>query len=79
MFSKAEILYLQGQKHISRSYERKLKCLIRKKLEVLQSELPLLSKLLKNEVCTFTDISATTDIVAPVSKDKRVLIRLINQ
>jgi hypothetical protein len=71
MLSKAEILYLQGQKHISRSYERKLKCLIRKKLEVLQRELPLLSKILKNEVRSFADISATTDIAAPVAKDKR--------
>ena len=71
MLSKAEILYLQGQKHISRSYERKLKCLIRKKLEVLQRELPLLSKLLKNEVRSFADISATTVIAAPVAKDKR--------
>ena len=46
MLSKAEILYLQGQKQVSQSYERKLKCLIRKKIEVLQKELPLLSKLL---------------------------------
>ena len=45
MLSKAEILYLQGQKQVSQSYERKLKCLIRKKLDVLQIELPLLSKL----------------------------------
>ena len=45
MLSKAEILYLQGQKQVSQLYERKLKCLIRKKMEVLQKELPLLSKL----------------------------------
>ena len=45
MLSKAEILYLQGQKQVSQSYERKLKCLIRKKIEVLQKELPLLSRL----------------------------------
>ena len=36
MLSKAEILYLQSQKQVSQSYERKLKCLIRKKLVVLQ-------------------------------------------
>ena len=46
MLSKAEVQYLQGQKQVSQSYERKLKCLIRKKIEVLQMELPLLSKLL---------------------------------
>jgi hypothetical protein len=42
--SKAEVLYLQGQKKVSGSYERKLKCLIRKKVENLKKELPLLSK-----------------------------------
>ena len=50
MLSKAEIQYLQGQKQVSKSYERKLKCLIRKKLEVLQKELPLLSRLLAGKV-----------------------------
>ncbi len=50
MLSKAEVLYLQGQKQISKSYERKLKCIIRKKLEILRYEFPLLSKLFANEV-----------------------------
>lgn len=49
MLSKAEVLYLQGQKQVSNSYERKLKCLIRKKVEVLEKELPLLSKLLGHQ------------------------------
>ncbi len=44
MLSKAEVQYLQGQKMVSGSYERKLKCLIRKKVENLKKELPLLSK-----------------------------------
>ncbi len=44
MLSKAEVMYLQGQKKVSGSYERKLKCLIRKKVENLKNELPLLSK-----------------------------------
>ena len=57
MLSKAEILYLQGQKNVSKSYERKLKCLIRKKMDVLQKELPLLSKLLGDDVGIFEDIS----------------------
>ena len=46
MLSKAEILYLQGQKIVSKSYERKLKCLIKRKMDVLRKEIPLLSKLL---------------------------------
>ena len=50
MLSKAEVLYLQGQKQVSKSYERKLKCIIRKKLELLRNEFPLLSKLFANEV-----------------------------
>ena len=54
MLSKAEILYLQGQKQVSQSYERKLKCLIRKKMEVLQKELPLLSKLFADNFKNFS-------------------------
>ena len=50
MLSKAEVLYLQGQKQISKSYERKLKYIIRKKLEILRNAFPLLSKLFANEV-----------------------------
>ncbi len=46
MLSKAEYQYLQGQKQVSKSYERKLKCLIRKKVEDLRKEIPLISNLL---------------------------------
>jgi hypothetical protein len=52
MLSKAEVLYLQGHKALSKSYERKLRCIIRKKLEILRNEFPLLSKLFANEVRT---------------------------
>ena len=45
MLSKAEIQYLRGEKQISKSYERKLKCLIRKKVAILRKEIPLLSRL----------------------------------
>lgn len=45
MLSKAEIQYLEGKKQFSKSYERKIKCLIRKKIKVLRTELPLLSQL----------------------------------
>ena len=50
MLSRAEIQYLQGQKQVSKSYGRKLKCIIRKKLEILCNEFPLLSILFANEV-----------------------------
>lgn len=50
MLSKAEIQYLQGQKQVSKSYERKLKCLIRKKIEVLEKEIPLLSSLFAKNI-----------------------------
>ena len=60
MLSKTELLYLKDQKQVTQSYERKLKCLIRKKIETLRIELPLLSKLLSNEVGFFADISTTT-------------------
>ena len=68
MLSKAEILYLQGQKQVSQSYERKLKCLIRKKLDVLQKELPLLSKLFGDSVNSFMDISSTEELAVPIDK-----------
>ncbi len=69
MLSKAEILYLQGQKQVSKSYERKLKCLNRKKMEVLQEELPLLSKLLRNEANSVADISNIPESAAPIAKN----------
>jgi hypothetical protein len=50
MLSKAEVQYLQGQKTISKSYERKLRCLIRKKVEVLEKEIPLLSSLFAQNI-----------------------------
>ena len=49
LLSKAEIQFLQGQKTISKSYEYKLKSIIKKKLSILvDKELPLLSSLLPN-------------------------------
>lgn len=52
MLSKAEVLFLQGNKKVSKSYERKLRCIIRKKLDILLKEFPLLSKLFVDEVQT---------------------------
>ena len=56
MLSKAEILYLQGQKIVSKSYERKLKCLIKRKMDVLRKEIPLLSKLILEDSGKYEDI-----------------------
>ncbi len=69
MLSKAEILYLQGQKQVSQSCERKLKCLIRKKIEISRKELPFSSKLLKNGIGSMFDNSTTTtEQAAPIVK-----------
>ena len=59
LLSKAEIQYLRGQKQLSKSYEYKLKSVLKKKLaSLLQTELPLvlslfphLSNLTKNSKC----------------------------
>ena len=56
MLSKAEVQYLQGQKIVSKSYERKLKCLIKRKMDVLRKEIPLLSKLILDNSCKSEDI-----------------------
>ena len=46
LLSKSEIQFLQGQKDIAKSYEYKLKSVIKKKLSILlEKELPLLLKL----------------------------------
>ena len=46
MLSKCELQYLQGEKRLSDSYERKIRCIIRKKIRTLQKELPLLAQLI---------------------------------
>ena len=67
MLSIAEIQYLQGQKKVSKSYERKLRCLIRKKLGVLQKELPLLSKLFVDNFKNFSCKTMNTNEGLPLS------------
>jgi hypothetical protein len=71
MLSNAEIQYLLGQKHVSKSYERKLKCLIRKKVEVLRNELPLISSLLgKNAKSVFSEFVTEKEIPATFIKQE---------
>ncbi len=67
MLSKAEVLYLQSQKQVSQSYERKLKCLIGKKVEVLQKELPLLSRLLAGNSIMSSNTCDQVREPAPIS------------
>jgi len=55
MLSKAEILFLQGQKIVSKPYERKLKCLIKRKIDVFRKETPLLSKLILDNSGKYDD------------------------
>jgi hypothetical protein len=68
LLSKSEVLYLQGQKRVSRSYEYKLKSIIRKKMANLRDkEIPLLSSLFPNIDLTkfgktFNYIQASKDL-----------------
>jgi hypothetical protein len=58
LLSRSEIQYLQGQKQVSRSYEYKLKSIIKKKVaNLMDKEIPLLSKLFPE--LNLTEISKT--------------------
>jgi hypothetical protein len=49
LLSKSEVLYLQGQNKVSKSYEYKLRSVIMKKVaNLLDKEVPLLSALFPN-------------------------------
>ena len=49
LLSKTEVQYLQGQKVVSKSYEYKLRSIIKKKVAtLLDQELPLISSLFPN-------------------------------
>ena len=78
MLSKAELLYLQGHKAVSKSYERKIRCIIRKKMETLQKELPLLSKLFVNEFQTLLSIQPSHGSI-PVKEENERLQRSSQQ
>ena len=55
LLSKSEIQFLQGQKQVSKSYEYKLKSIIKKKTSTLMDkELPLLFKLFPDYYLTIT-------------------------
>ena len=49
LLSKSEIQFLQGQKQVSKSYEYKLKSIIKKKISnLMEKEIPLITKLFPN-------------------------------
>ncbi len=49
LLSRSEIQFLQGQKQVSKSYQYKLKSIIKRKISILiEKELPLLSQLVPN-------------------------------
>jgi hypothetical protein len=53
LLSKSEIQFLQGQKQVSKSYEYKLKSIIKKKVSnLMEKEIPLINPL-------FTSINLT--------------------
>jgi len=53
LLSKSEIQFLQGQKHVSKPYEYKLKSIIKKRVtKFLTKELNLISPLLQENILT---------------------------
>jgi hypothetical protein len=72
LLSKSEIQYLQGQKQVSKSYEYKLKSVIKRKVaNLLDKEIPLLSSLFPN--LDLTKISKeASHLKATISKFKSI-------
>jgi hypothetical protein len=71
-FSKAEIQYVQGHKEVSKSYDRRIRCLIRKRLDSLYKELSLLSALFADKsnpfICTWERKSMDLILYKPRKK-----------
>jgi hypothetical protein len=58
LLSKSEIQFLQGNKQISKSYEYKLKSIIKKKISnLLDKEIPLINSLFPNSINNLTEFS----------------------
>ena len=73
LLSKAEVQYLQGQKQVSKSYEYKLKSIIkRKNSKLIEKELPLLSQLFPNlDLTKFSKILDDNNRVADLTKNSK--------
>jgi hypothetical protein len=75
LLSKSEIQFLQGQKQISKSYEYKLKSIIKKKISILlDKEIPLEKKLY------FLILTILLNLVRRLrleTKEKKILLILV--
>jgi hypothetical protein len=70
LLSKSEIQFIQGQKHVSKCYEYKLKSVIKKKISnLLAKELPLLSNYFSN-LNNLTEFSKDSQKVGLKAKEK---------
>jgi hypothetical protein len=75
LLSKSEIHFLQNQKQVSKSYEYKLKSILKKKLSVLlEKELPLLSKLFSD-----FDITVLSNNANKEFKDLTIFSKIANE
>jgi hypothetical protein len=74
LLSKAETQFLNGQKHVSKSYEYKLKSTIRRKItDLLDKEIPLLSKLFPNfDLTTFSKVLDDNNRAADLTKNSKI-------
>ena len=81
LLTNSELEWLYGRKQVSKIYEYRIRCDIKKKLKIFtQSELPLLSKhgFIK-DLSVFTQLSANTQqcntdqLSAAINKHKKVL------
>jgi hypothetical protein len=74
LLSKAETQFLNGQKHVSKSYEYKLKSTIRRKItDLLDKEIPLLSKLFPYfDLTTFSKLLDDNNRAADLTKNSKI-------
>ena len=74
LLSKTEIQFLQGKKQVSKSYEYKLKSIIKKKLAILiDKELPLLISLFPNplDLTKFSKIKLVNNVSYGLTKNSK--------
>ena len=74
LLSKAEVQYLQGQKQVSKSYEYKIKSIIKRKIsKLIENELPLLSQLFPNlDLTKFSKVLDDNNRVADLTKNSKI-------
>ena len=73
LLSKAEVQYLQGHKQVSRSYEYKLKSIVKKKLsKLIDKELPLLSSNANFDLTKFSKVRNPDNRFTNLTKNSKV-------